>query len=55
MNLIPTWPKGKPRVWLSHEAEEITPLKKDNHGNIVPFETEQVQFTKLMNEIFNIC
>ena len=45
LNFIPTWPKGKPRVWLSHKADEITPLKNDQLGNPIPFYTEQVKLT----------
>ena len=44
VNLIPTWPNGKPRVWHSHPVESFTPLKKDSHGKIVPFVDSQVDF-----------
>ena len=44
VNLIPTWPNGKPRVWHSHPVESFTPLKKDCHGKIVPFVDSQVKF-----------
>lgn len=42
LNLVPTWAGGKPKVWLSHPPEQITPLKIDNNKNIVPFESNQV-------------
>ena len=38
LNFIPTWAGGKPKVWLSHPPEELTPLKIDNNKNIVPSE-----------------
>ena len=44
VNLIPTWPNGKARVWHSHPAESFTPLKQDSRGKIVPFFDSQVEF-----------
>jgi hypothetical protein len=52
LNLIPTWDGGKARVWLSHTPEDITPLKRDNNGNIVPFFTEHEQVQTQIISLF---
>ena len=55
LNFIPTWPGGKPKVWLSHPPEEFTPLKIDTNQNIVPFESNQVYFPFGFNSFSKLC
>ena len=54
INLIPTWSKGKARVWLSHDSSEIIPLRKDVRGNIVPF-NEQVITQNIAKKDVDFC
>ena len=62
LNFIPTWDNGKARVWMSHASEEITPLKTDVRGKIVPFfdrdnvqtEVRDVKHWLIMLKIYSV-